>query len=1120
MQKRTMQAAAIALSLLGATAFPSAVQAVDAALQTAPADGWASQAGGTIGGSAAAANNIFTVSNRSQLLGAIANGGGQPKIIKIVGVIDMSEGVAFSSHADQATRAAIALPSNTTLIGDGTNSGIVNGYLSLSGVTQAIIRNLKIVAPCDIAPTWDASTSTWSGSFPAISVSASNHVWIDHNSVTDSPVTNDTLPVQNGAVKECHDGALDIVNASDYITVSYNLFSLHGKGSLVGASDTATGDEGYLRVTYSNNVFSNISMRAPRVRYGKVHLFNNVFVGSKSHPVYPHSYSVGAGVSAKIQSNANSFEVTGASTCNDVIANPNSTTPAGAIKDTGSIFNGAVLAGCTLSDNVTWNVPYAFTPRAASLVKLYAQLNAGGGKLTTAITGTGNTSSSSSASSASSSVSSSTLPLVLNVNGWASQGAGTVGGTYAPASNIYVVRNRAELNAALLNTKSPTYATSPAAALLEPKIIYVLGSIWGTDLGNGTFADEAWYKSTNTTAAKWDWSLYIQSLDTAYMSNLAAQVAAGDPAAIEQNNKIKALSSARTTLSNIQKAQIQFIIPSNTSILGVGADAKIIDGYFSINATSNIIIRNLEFQAPQDLTTSYDTSKQEWNARFKAISVVTGKQLWFDHCTLTDGTHLDNEFLTINGVTLPVMRHDGLLDIEDSSDYITISYSLFKNHDKTNMVGGSGDGNGAKERAYNHITFSNNIWDSSVQRAPRARFGQIHVYNNYYTGNTDDAIYPTLYYIGMGAESKILSEGNAFYMTGSKASVSRVMSNLNGYQFKDVGSWFNGVAASSALEAAAAAALNARYSSAVSAGTSSGFTVAPYTNVLGWTPGYSYVLGSSADDVRLHNLANSGAGKITFDPSAPASSSSSSSVASSTSSSSSSAASSSSSSSSSSTPAGTTDVVITGASPLTNAFTSSGLPAATGASFTSGSGGNVYTLVGAGSLSTLANAVYGDAMEYVYTPVTGDFTLIARLTYQEVFSGANTGNLRAGLMVRNSLATGSRYYGILERGIPRLQWEQRKNDNENISSSAFSPSYTLSPAATPVTLKLQRVGQVITVAYSTNGGSTWAVTKSQDFSASGYTPLESSIYVGLVGVSGSTTITSQSTFDSVTLSTP
>jgi pectate lyase len=407
----------LAASVLAISAFGHSAYAVDAAQQTAPTDGWASQAGGTLGGSVAGTSTIFTVSNRAQLLAALTNGGSAAKIVKIVGTIDMSEGVAFSSHSDQATRAAITLPANTTLIGDAANAGIVNGYINISGTSQVIIRNLKIVAPCDVSPVWDATSSSWTSTFPAIQISASNHVWIDHNTVTDSPVTNDTLAIENGAVKECHDGALDIKNASDYVTVSYNLFSLHGKNNTIGASDTASGDEGHLTVTFSNNVFSNVSMRAPRVRYGQVHLFNNYYTGSKSHPVYPHSYSIGAGVAAKILSNNNAFEITGASTCDDVASNPNSTTAAGAFKDTGSILNGAALSGCVLSNAVLWTPPYVYSTRAASLVKLYALLNVGGGKLTTAVTGTGNTSSSSSsvASSSSSSSSSSSTPIFSTV---------------------------------------------------------------------------------------------------------------------------------------------------------------------------------------------------------------------------------------------------------------------------------------------------------------------------------------------------------------------------------------------------------------------------------------------------------------------------------------------------------------------------------------------------------------------------------------------------------------------------------------------------------------------------------------------------------------------------------
>lgn len=490
----------------------------------------------------------------------------------------------------------------------------------------------------------------------------------------------------------------------------------------------------------------------------------------------------------------------------------------------------------------------------AGFLTLLAACGGGGGS---------NGSGDSSNTGSSSGTSGSALSYVSTVTGFASQGTGTTGGASAPAANVYTVHNRQELLDALTNKNSASYATSTTTAAAEPKIIYIVGSIYGTDLGNGKFADETYYKTLNATAANWNWSLYIQSLDTAYMASLTTAVAAGDADATATKTAISKLSAARTTLNTLQKAQIQFTVPSNTTIMGVGTDAKLIDGYLLINATSNIIIRNLEVQAPQDIVTQYDTTDEEWNAKYDGISVITGKQLWFDHLTLSDGAHLDSaEILTINGTTLPVQRHDGLLDIEDSSDYITISYCIFKDHDKTNMVGGSGDQNYAKERDYNHITFSNNIWQNSTQRAPRARFGKVHVYNNYYMGDTDSTTYPMEYYIGMGAESKILSEGNVFDLSGSKTDVSRVISNLNGYQFKDNGSWFNGTPASDALQTAAKAAFDARKSAIATAAASYGFSYSDYTTELGWSPTYSYTLGSTAADVRAHNLSYSGAGKL------------------------------------------------------------------------------------------------------------------------------------------------------------------------------------------------------------------------------------------------------------------
>ncbi|MRV74405.1 hypothetical protein GJ700_22100 [Duganella sp. FT92W] len=377
------------------TVVPSTTAAVtDAARQAAPADGWASQAGGTTGGANAAAGFIYTVTNRAQLLAALNNGGSNAKIIKLVGAIDMSEGVPFANTGDQAIRGAIRMKSNTTLIGDGASAGIVNGHIIVSNVSQVIIRNLKIVNACDVGPVWDptdGATGNWNSAYDGIGVSQSDHVWIDHNTFTDTPNTDDLLPIENGKTRQCHDGALDVTNASDYVTVSYNVFGQHHKNNLIGSSDSASADEGKLRVTFANNVFRDVTNRAPRVRYGQVHMLNNYFTGSKSHAVYPHDYSIGPGYNAKVLSHGNVFEIAGATTCDHVVKNPGGT-PTGTFKDTGSLVNGAALSGCTVSSAVTWTPPYAFSPRPVALVKANALAQAGSGKLTTAITGTGDVS--------------------------------------------------------------------------------------------------------------------------------------------------------------------------------------------------------------------------------------------------------------------------------------------------------------------------------------------------------------------------------------------------------------------------------------------------------------------------------------------------------------------------------------------------------------------------------------------------------------------------------------------------------------------------------------------------------------------------------------------------------
>ncbi|CAN5460769.1 pectate lyase [soil metagenome] len=361
--------------------------------------GWATQSGGTKGGNGAAKMHIYTVHNRTELIQAIdgvdtATGRREkkaPKIIIWAGTIDMTDGKAFADHEDQASRGEIKLTPNTTIIGVGSTAYLPNGWFMIRGVENVIIRNIKVTNPCDVSPVWDAGDDggNYNSEFDGLTIDKSTHVWIDHMLFSDSPYTDDKQPPGNSnksGVKmhiQCHDGAVDIKDSSDFVTVSNTKFELHLKNNLIGHSDKKIEDIGHQTITFANNWFQDIGQRTPRVRFGKVHVFNNYYSGSKTDRTYPHLYSIGTGIQSQIISDNNVFEITGATAgkCDDVILNPHKGNPDGSFKDSGSTINGSVLAGCTSPSAVNWTVPYTFTKLPTDSVKQSVESNAGVGKI-------------------------------------------------------------------------------------------------------------------------------------------------------------------------------------------------------------------------------------------------------------------------------------------------------------------------------------------------------------------------------------------------------------------------------------------------------------------------------------------------------------------------------------------------------------------------------------------------------------------------------------------------------------------------------------------------------------------------------------------------------------------
>ncbi len=124
-----------------------------------------------------------------------------------------------------------------------------------------------------------------------------------------------------------------------------------------------------------------------------------------------------------------------------------------------------------------------------------------------------------------------------------------------------------------------------------------------------------------------------------------------------------------------------------------------------------------------------------------------------DNCGLQQGNtycwvHNCDFFYGDAGSDADQVKGDGALDTK-KSQYITHSYNHFWDSGKCNLQGaGSSD-------TSNYITYHHNWYDHSDSRHPRVRVATVHVYNNYYDGNSK-------YGIGSTTDSDVFVENNYF----------------------------------------------------------------------------------------------------------------------------------------------------------------------------------------------------------------------------------------------------------------------------------------------------------------------------------------------------------------------
>jgi pectate lyase len=315
----------------------------------AAGDGWASEGAGTIDGNVNDENQPLSCEDYFR------NGFSYDAFFEEFdpegdwGRVDPSgplEAARVASQMAQQARVRIRPGSNTTIVGVGNDATIRGVWLDIRANTvtapnplvprtNIIIRNITFEDTYDCFPDWapnDGANGAWNSLYDSISLRDTDHVWIDHNTFRDRTTADDTLPEVFGVLFQVHDGLLDITNASNFVTVSWNRFENHDKLMLIGSSDNAPLDVGKLKVTLHHNLFDGIGQRAPRVRYGQVHVYNNLYrIGNVDN----FQYSWGVGIQSQIYAESNFFDVDGDIALGGIIERLNGT----AMFETGTLVD-------------------------------------------------------------------------------------------------------------------------------------------------------------------------------------------------------------------------------------------------------------------------------------------------------------------------------------------------------------------------------------------------------------------------------------------------------------------------------------------------------------------------------------------------------------------------------------------------------------------------------------------------------------------------------------------------------------------------------------------------------------------------------------------------------------
>lgn len=221
------------------------------------------------------------------------------------------------------------------------------------------------------------------------------------------------------------------------------------------------------------------------------------------------------------------------------------------------------------------------------------------------------------------------------------------------------------------------------------------------------------------------------------------------PVTVTSASAFKSAVSGSSARVIIVKGKLSggFSIGSNKTIIGADSSSGL-EGTVSV-MEKNVIFKNLIIGP----------------ASGDAMEISGASNIFIHKVTFRDGT-------------------DGSCDIVRGSDNITLSYCRFYyksytgDHRFTVLIGNSDGATG--DRGKLHVTIHHTWFDNGcIERLPRVRFGTVHLYNNYYSSNTNN------YCIGLGKECNVRVENSVFenqkqlwYDWGGKSSGKFGWSNL------------------------------------------------------------------------------------------------------------------------------------------------------------------------------------------------------------------------------------------------------------------------------------------------------------------------------------------------------